>query len=313
MDMDLQPPEVSLFDLYLFVQASRQKSLRELSRQLDLQPAHVSKALRRLETKLGLTLFRRTTTGIVLSKEGKDLIPIAEEICLNSEILTQRAHGLVRSVETVFGIGSMSFLCQRYLSSCIELLSKEKYPDRFRLVEFTHNQLVSHGLDGAFEATVHIGKLSWTNLWESHEVGRMTWNLYARADHPLHDVATEEEVLQFPFIVPTDWTQNGFVTGGDFCPASWYRRRRGHEAATAETALEIVKSTQNLTFVPDLVARQGLAAGRIKLVRVKGWARVDQMIYLTIRIDKVPKPFFKRMLQVLQAELHRKQLDALVE
>src|SRR3954463_9238006 len=73
-------PDISLFEMDLFVRASRLRSLRELARQLELKPAHVSKVIKRLESKLGTRLLRRSVSGVLLTSEGMEFLKVAREI-----------------------------------------------------------------------------------------------------------------------------------------------------------------------------------------------------------------------------------------
>src|SRR3954463_2107216 len=133
-------PDISLFEMDLFVRASRLKSLRELARQLELKPAHVSKVIKRLETKLGTRLLKRSVSGVLLTPEGMELLKTAEEICLLSDHLLPsiRKRG-GQEEQRIFGVGSISFLCRHFLVGCLTPLVDEKRNYRFRFVEFTHN------------------------------------------------------------------------------------------------------------------------------------------------------------------------------
>src|SRR3954463_9189291 len=119
-------PDISLFEMDLFVRASRLKSLRELARQLELKPAHVSKVIKRLESKLGTRLLKRSVSGVLLTPEGMELLKTAEEICLLSDSLMPSVRKRGGEEQRIFGIGSISFLCRHFLVGCLSPLASEK-------------------------------------------------------------------------------------------------------------------------------------------------------------------------------------------
>src|SRR3954463_6529002 len=111
-------PDISLFEMDLFVRASRLKSLRELARQLELKPAHVSKVIKRLESKLGSRLLKRSVSGVLLTSEGMEFLKVAREICELSELLPAAGKRPGAAEDRVWGVGSISFLCSHFLSRC---------------------------------------------------------------------------------------------------------------------------------------------------------------------------------------------------
>ena len=297
-------PDISIQELDLFVKASRLTSLRELARQLELKPAHVSKVIKRLEGKIGHKLLQRSVAGIILTREGLDLLSVAEEICgLAEQLEGANSKRSKAEKDIVLSMGSISFLSTYLLAQSIQQIQKERKRARFRLIEFTHNELVSHGLNGAFEISVHIEPLQWTRTWASKRIGPLSWKLYSRKGHPLGKTPSESEILKYPFIVPTDWTNHGFSIGEDHCPVSWRKRLKGHEASTAETSIAIVGASDQLTFIPEVLARPNVLAGRLQEIQVENWPVVEKSIYLSVRADLISKPLMDTMLSVFKRNL----------
>ena len=302
--MNLAGSDLSISDIRIFVQAGRLHSLRELGRQTGLRPAHVSKVIARVEKKLGIKVFQRSASGIILTPEGLDVLQTAEKICeLAEQLLGHERPGKFETAGRVWSIGSISFLSTYCLAPSLAQLSGKSANTRFRLIEFTHNELVAHGLNGAFEAALHIEPLEWTRLWTSKKVGTLSWKLYGRAGHPLGQESSEADLLKFPFIVPTDWTGKEYLAGEDHCPLSVRQRKKGHEAATAETAIEIVRTSDQLTFVPEIVARSWGRDEGAREIKVKGWPVIEKDIYLSVRSDIVPNKLMKLLVSAVQEKL----------
>ncbi len=298
-------PNVSLTELDLFLRVGKLKSLRECSRQLNMTPGAISKVLKRLEQKLDATLMTRSISGIVLTSEGSELIQMAEKML---QLAAQASPKLGRRQgfkEKVWGIGAVSFLSSRLISQCVPTLARLRPNTRFRVVEFTTNELVSYGLNGAFEIAVHGEPLEWTRVWSTHEIGALTWGLFAATNHPLTKLKSvaESDVIRYPFTMPTQWTTQGFLRGDDQCPVPWGRRFPGHEAVTAETSLEIVQASQQLTFVPSILAQRSLNANLVRQLKVKDWPSVQKSIYLSIRDDLISKPFLQSLTDVIGRRL----------
>ncbi len=302
-------PSISLTELDLFLRVGKLKSVRECARQEHMTPGALSKIMKRLEKKLGATLFRRSVAGVLLTTEGNELIQVAESMLrMTLQISPQfsKQHGFK---EKVWSIGSISFLSSRLTSGCVHALAQLRPNTRFRIVEFTHNELVSHGLNGAFEIAIHIEPLDWTRVWSSREVGKLRWCLYGRANHPLTKLSTvsEADVVRYPFTMPVGWTLQGFARGEDHCPVPWGIRFPGHEAVTAETSLEIVQSSQQLTFVPAILGQKAVDANLVREIRVKDWPVVEKKIYLSVRDDLISKPFLQSLVEVIGAKLPASQ------
>ena len=60
-----------LNDLTLFIQVAQVLSFSEAARQLGMSPSGISRAIQRLETRLGVRLFQRTTRSLSLTPDGQ--------------------------------------------------------------------------------------------------------------------------------------------------------------------------------------------------------------------------------------------------
>ncbi|MDY7867070.1 LysR family transcriptional regulator, partial [Burkholderia pseudomallei] len=67
-------------EMEIFVAAVREGSLSAAARRLDLTPSAVSRALARIEARLGVRLITRTTRRLVLTTEGDAYLHAAQRI-----------------------------------------------------------------------------------------------------------------------------------------------------------------------------------------------------------------------------------------
>ncbi|NER78516.1 MAG: LysR family transcriptional regulator [Leptolyngbya sp. SIO1D8] len=74
-----------LDSLLIFVQAAKHRSFSEAARQLGMSPSAVSRAVQRLEERLGTRLLHRTTRRLSLSEDGDRFLQSAEQILSDLE------------------------------------------------------------------------------------------------------------------------------------------------------------------------------------------------------------------------------------
>ena len=297
--------DLTFFELELFLEASHVRSLRELARRLRLKPAHLSKALRRLEVKLDTELFSRSANGIKMTPEGARLLPTVEEICgLGRKLFGERGPQAKKARERrATGFASVSFL-QLYVSvPAVGYLAAEFPRLRFRLLEMLPDELIMHGLGGAFDIALHLGALEWPRNWTSRRVGALRFGLFARKEHPLPEEAKELEILDYPFVIPTYWSEGRFVPGGDQCPLAVAARKWSHEAGTALVAVQTLPWSDSLSFVPEPVARPMVKQGAIREIRVREWAPVERDLFLTVHTMRVTQPLLQGAVKAIRRVL----------
>ncbi len=296
-------PNVGLADLDLFFRAAKLKSIRECARQLDVTPGSVSKSIKRLEGKVGKRLLRRSVSGILLTSEGNELMEIAEKVLQLTAPLAPST--TKKSSNKMWGIGSLSFLSSRLLPYVVEPICQTRSKTRFRIIEVGGTNIVTYGLNGAYEMAVHIGSLEWTRVWSTYEIGNMRWALYGNSDHPLTKLknVTTADVVKYPFVMPIEWGSQGFSRGEDHCPIPWGARFLGQETTTGETALTIVSSSQHLVFVPVILAQRTVDYGLISEIKVSDWPVVEKKVYLSVRDDLVPTSLVHQATQLIRAHL----------
>jgi len=297
--MEISLSDLTIREIELFVLASKTQSLREVSRQSGLLPGHVSKIMKRLEVKMNQKLFIRSAQGVSLTPEGLELLEIARKVSELAQGFSPSRNN-EKNREKLSTIGSISFITTNVLAPRIAIWKKSIRNTRFRLIEFTHNDLVAQGLKGAFELAVHIEKLEWTQSWESYSLGKLKWKLYGRAGHPLGQHCSERQVSHYPFVVPSGWSPSGYYTGEDFCPLSPGQREKGDEASTAETALRLCVQSDQVTYVPEVLAESFNREKSVSEISVKGWPQVKKEIFLSVKTDVVSK----RLVEFILRELH---------
>ena len=285
---------VSLFELEILAMTANFPSIRAVARAAGLKPTHVSKLLSRLEEKLQMTLFRRSAIGIELSREGKRALAAARKILSASEeLFVSNSKPITKEPLT---IGSLSYLVREIAVQVVPKIQKKLPDQRFRIVNASSEMLLASSIRGAFDIIVSDKKLGWSSSWTTVPAASIKWALYGRKEHPLCQQSSGNEILKYPFLVPTYLNQNGFTDGSDECPIPWNKRIRGHETATADIAACLVLSSDQLAFIPQLIGRNN---GLVE-IQVKECKPQKQQLFLSVNSDTVKKSIFDMFLSTLQ-------------
>jgi len=263
-----------------------------------LQPSHVSKVMRRLEQKASLGLFKRATSGIILSREGRAFVEIAKRVLEESRALLSRAGPSESVARPVVTIGSLGFLNRSIVAAALATDTAGLGDFRYRLVDDPPDNLAVSALKGAFDVILHYRETGPSQNWVVTKVGGMRWGLFGRRGHPLGREASEHQGLRYPFVVPTYWTESQFVVGNDFCPVPAARRELGGESSTADGAAQLLAGTDQVSFLPTCVA---LGRDNLAEITISDWDEIVRPIYLMVNKDTVKKPLQLALTKALRA------------
>lgn len=284
--------DIRLSEIELFLTLLKVKSIREVARQKNMQPGQVSKWVSSLEKKVGAPLINRAATGVTPSARALELLPVFESM----QVLLEKISGESHEESKIISIASSSFFSTHLVPDIL----KEVKNTKFRLIDLPPTSFVTAGLRGAFQYCLHSQKLDWPQTWTTRETGKLRWNLYCRKNHPLTQTARMKNILKYPFIVPIYWTPDGTQFGHDQCPIPMTKRIKGHETATAASAAQIVSVTDQLAFLPEVVAgRSDLQLERVKVP----WKQVETPIYLSVKNSVVKQNDFEKLIKLCTAKL----------
>lgn len=152
--MHVDPPETS--ELEVFLAIVDQGSFAGAASVLGLPRATVSRRLKRLETRLGVRLLRRTTRQVALTPAGRDLDPHARRIVAavrEAAESVQRSEGPLRGL---LRVSAPPGNFERFEQLLVEFL--EQHPQvRLELERSTRQvDVVAGGFDVALRATSNL-------------------------------------------------------------------------------------------------------------------------------------------------------------
>lgn len=283
--------DIKLREVELFLNLLQTKSVRELGRQFNMQPGQVSKWIQSLERKVGCALIERSATGIQPTARALELIPHFEKL----QDLQDELSGLKDDTKghATMTFASASFFSTHLIPSLVKSMIDTREDVRVRVLEVSPNQFIPAAMRGAFDYCLHSQVLDWPGTWSTVEVGSILWQVYVRKGHPVLKNPTMKELLKYQFVTPVYWTNEGARYGDDEFPVPLKERKRGHETATAASAAEILKVTDQISFIPDIVGGKGVDRGELSVVKIPSWKPVRKPVFLSVKNTTVKQRDFE--------------------
>ena len=300
--MDIE--ELKFKEINILLSLFQTKSVRELARQRGTTAGHISKVIQGVETKLGFQLVNRSNLGVLPTPKAQEILPILEEAIDFQRRLQSPSSKL--SKQDFLGFASTSFFSTHLIPQIFSQM-EESYPNtRCRIIDLQPNHFIPAALRNGFQVCVHLKNMDWPKTWTSAKVGNLQWTLCCRKDHPVLKKKTVNNITKYPFVYPAYWSSEGIQYGDDHCPVPIGKRIRGYETATATAAAEVVQSTDQLAFLPELIIRTKIQSGELIPIKISSWKTVQEPVYLTVKSEYVKQKTFQWLKEAVSAELDNK-------
>jgi DNA-binding transcriptional LysR family regulator len=162
-------------ELAFFLRVSEEASFSAAARSLDLDPSTISKVVQRLENRLGVRLFHRTSRVLRLTQEGERFLAAAQKVMQALEEAEESLSPAMSEASGVLRIGStpafarfwlaplMPSFCAKHPKLRVEFLLSASAPDLFE-----------SQLDIAFQS----GAIPDSSL-VARRIGTVRWRIYA--------------------------------------------------------------------------------------------------------------------------------------
>ena len=203
---------MDLRQLRYFVAVSDEGGIRAAARRLYLSQPQISQAVARLEAELGVELMLRSSRGIVLTPEGRELLEHGREILERLDTaqaamkeMSQRRSAVVR-IGVLAGVLSAGELLAPILAAWRQAL-----PDvGLRLQELAFNEQVPAVLDGSVDIALVRAPLAHPDLVLT-PIAEEPRVLMVGTGHELADEprVAVQDILHFPTLPldsPTEWS-----------------------------------------------------------------------------------------------------------
>ncbi|MES2888845.1 MAG: LysR family transcriptional regulator [Pseudomonadota bacterium] len=245
---------MEIYQLRTFLAVARLGHLTRAAEQLHLTQPAVSKQIKALEQGLGLLLFERQPTGMVLTHEGRSLIPLAERTLFDAEALLNQAHVLRGEVGGTVLIGTVIDPDTLRLGSFLGAL----------LAYFPKVQVrLQHGISGG--------------VLERVDAGTLDAGFYIGPVEDPEIISLPMRALQYVVIGPPEWMQRlARADWADLALMPWigtpahssqHRLVRTMFAGHGLSVTPVIEADQEASMVSLVRNGVGLATMRVDLAR----------------------------------------------
>ncbi|MBT2324154.1 LysR family transcriptional regulator [Variovorax paradoxus] len=271
-------PHLPLNALRAFESSARHLSFTLAAAELNVTQAAVSQQVRGLESRLGVTLFRRLPRGLALSDEGHALLPVLADAFGRMEAVVQQFdNGHFFEVLTVGVVGTFAV---GWLLPRLRLFQQSCPFIDLRLM--THNNVVDLAGEG-LDFAIRFGDGTWQGLHAEHLLAAplavlCTPAIAARIVRP-QDLAHETLLRSYR---PDDWP-GWFAAAGVACPAI-----RGPVFDSSRLMVEAAMQGAGVALAPASMFERELGEGR--LVRPLAIEVMTGSYWLTRLRSRTPSP-----------------------
>lgn len=251
----------SLGALNVFVQAADARSFTVAARQLGVSSSAVGKSIARLEDRLGVRLFHRSTRAVTLTPEGNLFLERCRRIFCEmeaAELELSQAHAHPRGVLRV-GLPLVGMLMMPTLSSFMRT-----WPEIELDLDFT-DRLVDV-IEEGFDAVIRTGEASDSRLmtrslgeFSNKLVGAPAYFRNSGVPRTPADLAAHRCLLhRYP---STGKLEDWFVAGTEGPPVE--SLPRAAVSSAVEPLLDMAERGLGLACLPDFAVRDRLSVGTL--------------------------------------------------
>lgn len=274
--------------LQAFEAAARYGSFTQAATELNLSQSAVSRQVKDLETRLGLVLFERVRQRVVLSENGRWLLPEVQRLLGHVEDMTLRAIG-ARNVAGVLSIATLPTFGSRWLVPRLPGFLAE-HPDA--QVNVAARAAPFDFAEESFDLAIHYGQPVWPHAschyLCSEELLPVATRAFAARFCAALENNPDEGLAQVSLLHldsrPKLWAQWLFQKGGD--PASAYR---GHRFDQFSLIIEAASAGIGAALLPRYLIEQELDTGRLVVMHERPLL-VDLAYYVVLPDGKSTNP-----------------------
>jgi DNA-binding transcriptional LysR family regulator len=263
-------------ELAFFLRVSEEASFSAAARSLDLDPSTISKVVQRLENRLGVRLFHRTSRVLKLTQEGERFLSAAQKVMQALEEAEASLSPSLGEASGVLRVGSTPAFARYWLTPMLPAFC-EKYPKlKLELVLApTAPDLFDQQIDLSFQS----GAIPDSTL-VAKRIGTARWRVYAAPSYlqrfgtPLtpDDLATHRCLNFLPGSYRSQWPMKDAGGVRSFSPT-------GPVAASDGDVLVSL-------------AQAGLGLARLIEQRVQHDARPGSLVTVLDAYEADPEPIY---------------------
>jgi DNA-binding transcriptional LysR family regulator len=264
--------------LAIFAKVVEMRSFAAAAAELALSKATVSKAVSRLEERLGARLFNRTSRRLALTDAGHKLSERAARLLLDGEAAENEAlaqsvapRGLVRlAVPMTFGVKAVAPILPKFLA---------QYPEV--AIELHLSDAMVDLIGEGFDAGLRIASLPDSSLiarrlcpMPRYTVASSAYlERHGRPTHPMH--LAQHQCLGYTYLsTPNVWHYtNAAGEQVSVRPAGPLRVNNG------EALMPALLAGLGIADLPDFIVGDALASGEVEII-LRDWKQTEGSVHL---------------------------------
>jgi DNA-binding transcriptional LysR family regulator len=264
--------------LAIFAKVVELRSFAAAAGELALSKATVSKAVSRLEQRLGARLFNRTSRRLALTDAGQKLSERAARLLADGEAAENEAmaqsatpRGLVRfAVPMTFGVSKVAPILPEFL---------EAYPDV--AIDLHLSDAMVDLIGDGFDAGLRIASLPDSSLIARRLCAMPRYTVaspaylrrHGRPTHPMH--LARHKCLGYAYLsTPDVWHYtNNAGEQVSVRPAGPLRVNNG------EALMPALLAGLGIADLPDFIVGDAVASGEVEVI-LKGWKQAEGAVHL---------------------------------
>lgn len=279
--MPSRPTDIRLSDVVTLLAVRRHGAISAAARELNVTASQVSKAVVRLERRLGGPLLVRAARGVTLTHRGEEVLPVLHELEQRLRALGEPGMPTARH---------LTVTAPSYLNSIFTPAMAGALPQyRFRAIELPPPLIRAYAVENYFDVAVVAGDARLPMSWDVRPLGPLRKALLCAPEVARklgRPPVSAIKAAELTFITPVSYGSGQFLPADDGCPLPANQRRRGHEANTFALAVELAIQSGQAVFGPPLAAKYSLRSRRLVEVPVRGW-NVSEPLHLACNQDRL--------------------------
>lgn len=284
-------------------------SLRSLCVKLSINVSNISREIDNLENILKVKIVTTSSKGYIMTADGLRISQIADDLLVHAEKLNQfsKTDSNDKALHTVGARGYLNLLATTKFAKGTEISDMV----RLRYLDLAPHETLQLAVMGVLDSIIHFENYDLPSSWMTQALCEdIPWKLHVRKNHPLtaQPKLTLMDVLKYPFVMSTSWNGREVTVNDDGFPFSWSERRKGFEAQTALMALQIISTTDQVVFLPEIF-HDFISADKVTTIEPVDFVPMRKTLSISVHTSRVSLKLFKLLVSKFktQGETHEKE------
>lgn len=295
---------MTLTQLNYILAVERCQNFGEAARECFVTQPTLSMQIQKLEDYLQITIFDRSKNPISVTPQGKKVLSYAREIMKHSHALEQMVKSLRGEVAGEYILAIIPTLAPYVLPLFVENFSKNFPKVDLKIFEYQTNEIIQYLKDGKIDGAILATPLEEKELKEVHLFDEPL-NIFFSKYHPL---LKKNEVDQKDLSLEAAWLlKEGHCLRSQVVQLCELRKHvKGRhlyfEAASLETVINLVKSSNGFTILPYLSCTYLTTADQDQLRPFKGQIPVREISFVTGKFS-IKEAIDKALIKTIEGHL----------